>query len=105
MLQEAQQFAEEQGIFFIETSAKTGRNVNELFYEIGMSSTTLYIVYIYIAYIYILYIIYTVYILYILSINPNVLHIHLYMYIVACMYRRTGLYLYLYAYCIWIKYR
>ncbi|KAL8447834.1 hypothetical protein Emed_004129 [Eimeria media] len=32
--QEAQQFAEEQGIFFMETSAKTGKNVNELFYEI-----------------------------------------------------------------------
>ncbi|OEH79352.1 hypothetical protein cyc_03208 [Cyclospora cayetanensis] len=31
----AQQFAEEQGIFFIETSAKTGQNVNELFYEIA----------------------------------------------------------------------
>ncbi|KAL8435383.1 hypothetical protein Efla_007633 [Eimeria flavescens] len=33
--QEAQQFAEEQGIFFMETSAKTGKNVNELFYEIA----------------------------------------------------------------------
>ncbi|KAL8269997.1 hypothetical protein Esti_006097 [Eimeria stiedai] len=33
--QEAQQFAEEQGIFFLETSAKTGKNVNELFYEIA----------------------------------------------------------------------
>ncbi|CDJ44715.1 hypothetical protein, conserved, partial [Eimeria tenella] len=32
--QEAQQYAEEKGIFFIETSAKTGQNVNELFYEI-----------------------------------------------------------------------
>lgn len=34
-LQEAELLAEENGMFFIETSAKTALNINELFYEIG----------------------------------------------------------------------
>lgn len=34
-LQEGEQFAQENGMFFIETSAKTALNINELFYEIG----------------------------------------------------------------------
>ncbi|KAM0943501.1 putative small GTP-binding protein [Dioscorea sansibarensis] len=33
--EEGEQYAEENGLFFIETSAKTSQNVNELFYEIG----------------------------------------------------------------------
>lgn len=33
--QEGQAYAEENGLFFMETSAKTAQNVNELFYEIG----------------------------------------------------------------------
>ncbi|XP_057851944.2 ras-related protein RHN1 isoform X2 [Cryptomeria japonica] len=33
--EEAQTYANENGLFFIETSAKTAQNVNELFYEIG----------------------------------------------------------------------
>ncbi|GKV10165.1 hypothetical protein SLEP1_g21570 [Rubroshorea leprosula] len=33
--EEGEQFAQENGMFFIETSAKTAQNVNELFYEIG----------------------------------------------------------------------
>lgn len=37
-LQEGQAYAEENGLFFMETSAKTAQNVNELFYEIGTSS-------------------------------------------------------------------
>lgn len=35
LLQEGEQYAKENGLFFIETSAKTAQNVNELFYEIG----------------------------------------------------------------------
>lgn len=34
-LQEGEQFSEENGMFFIETSAKTALNINELFYEMG----------------------------------------------------------------------
>lgn len=33
--QEAQSYAEENGLFFMETSAKTAINVNDIFYEIG----------------------------------------------------------------------
>uniref|UniRef100_A0A0D6R1V7 Uncharacterized protein n=1 Tax=Araucaria cunninghamii TaxID=56994 RepID=A0A0D6R1V7_ARACU len=33
--EEAQTYAKENGLFLIETSAKTAQNVNELFYEIG----------------------------------------------------------------------
>ncbi|KAF3450766.1 hypothetical protein FNV43_RR06855 [Rhamnella rubrinervis] len=33
--EEGEQFAQENGMFFIETSAKTAENINELFYEIG----------------------------------------------------------------------
>lgn len=33
--QEGEQYAKENSLFFIETSAKTTQNVNELFYEIG----------------------------------------------------------------------
>lgn len=36
LLQEAQQYAQENGLFFMETSAKTAANVNEIFHEIGM---------------------------------------------------------------------
>ena len=34
-LQEGKEYAEENHLFFVETSAKTAANVNELFYEIG----------------------------------------------------------------------
>ena len=34
-LQEAQAYAEENGLLFMETSAKTAMNVNELFLAIG----------------------------------------------------------------------
>uniref|UniRef100_A0A7I4DX56 Uncharacterized protein n=1 Tax=Physcomitrium patens TaxID=3218 RepID=A0A7I4DX56_PHYPA len=33
--EEGQSYAEENGLFFMETSAKTSQNVNELFYEIA----------------------------------------------------------------------
>eukprot|EP00252_Welwitschia_mirabilis_P002286 TRINITY_DN1219_c0_g1_i3.p1 TRINITY_DN1219_c0_g1~~TRINITY_DN1219_c0_g1_i3.p1 ORF type:complete len:199 (+),score=45.21 TRINITY_DN1219_c0_g1_i3:57-653(+) len=33
--EEAKAYAQENGLFFMETSAKTAQNVNELFYEIG----------------------------------------------------------------------
>lgn len=35
MMQEGEQYAKENGMVFLETSAKTTQNVNELFYEIG----------------------------------------------------------------------
>jgi hypothetical protein len=34
-VQEGQAYADENGLFFIETSAKSAQNVNEVFYEIG----------------------------------------------------------------------
>jgi len=34
-LQEGEEYARESGLSFLETSAKTAQNVNELFYEIG----------------------------------------------------------------------
>lgn len=34
-MQEGQTYAQENGLFFMETSAKTAANVNELFHEIG----------------------------------------------------------------------
>lgn len=37
-LQDGEQYAKENGLVFLETSAKTAQNVNELFYEIGNSS-------------------------------------------------------------------
>lgn len=42
--QEGEQYAKDNGLFFLETSAKTAQNVNELFYEIGNSSLFLIIV-------------------------------------------------------------
>jgi hypothetical protein len=37
ILQEARVYAEENGLFFMETSAKSAANVNDVFYEIGES--------------------------------------------------------------------
>ena len=39
--EEAQAYADENGLFLVETSAKTAANVNELFYDIGESMTFL----------------------------------------------------------------
>jgi len=39
--EEAEAYASENGIFFMETSAKTATNVNELFVAIGAMPTTL----------------------------------------------------------------
>jgi len=36
VLQDARKYAEENGLFFMEASAKTAINVNDIFYEIGM---------------------------------------------------------------------
>ena len=41
-LQEAQTYAQENSLFFMETSAKTAANVKEIFYEIGELSTYRY---------------------------------------------------------------
>lgn len=35
LLQDAQTYAQENGLFFMETSAKSAANVNDIFYEIG----------------------------------------------------------------------
>jgi methylase of polypeptide subunit release factors len=39
LFQEAQAYADENGLLFMETSAKTASNVNEIFMAIGMSFT------------------------------------------------------------------
>ena len=41
VLQDAQTYAQENGLFYLETSAKTATNVNEVFYEIGKRFITL----------------------------------------------------------------
>lgn len=38
ILQEAQSYAADNGLFFMETSAKSAANVNDIFYEIGMGA-------------------------------------------------------------------
>jgi len=38
-LQEARSYAEENGLLFLETSAKTGSNVNEIFLLLGESNS------------------------------------------------------------------
>lgn len=43
ILQEARVYAEENGLFFMETSAKTASNVNDIFYEIGLSPFLFYV--------------------------------------------------------------
>ncbi|KAK4781197.1 hypothetical protein SAY87_017303 [Trapa incisa] len=51
--EDGEQFAQENGMFFMQTSAKTAQNVNELFYEIGerarhyltIAKPTVYIIY------------------------------------------------------------
>jgi len=40
-MQEAKTYAQENGLFFMETSAKTAINVNDIFYEIGELSSIL----------------------------------------------------------------
>uniref|UniRef100_A0A453H1N5 Ras-related protein RHN1 n=1 Tax=Aegilops tauschii subsp. strangulata TaxID=200361 RepID=A0A453H1N5_AEGTS len=37
-IEEAKTYAQENGLFFMETSAKTATNVNDIFYEIGEST-------------------------------------------------------------------
>jgi hypothetical protein len=39
LMQEAKTYAQENGLFFMETSAKSAINVNDIFYEIGELST------------------------------------------------------------------
>jgi Ras-related protein Rab-5C len=41
LMQEAKTYAQENGLFFMETSAKTAINVNDIFYEIGELSSIL----------------------------------------------------------------
>lgn len=43
--QEAQSYADENGLLFMETSAKTAMNVNEIFMSIGTETSTLLIIY------------------------------------------------------------